>query len=73
MKLSDEPQGWDQLQKMAQREKDPQVLAFIIEKMNRLLDHHEMSVRAETEWPASRGGISKPAVRIEVQTLHLAE
>jgi hypothetical protein len=73
MKLSDEPQGWGQLQRMAQREKDPRVLAFIIEKMNLLLDHHERSVRAETEWPAIRGGISEPAVRLEVQTLHLAE
>lgn len=73
MKLKDEPNGWGLLQQMAQREKDPQVLAFIIEKMNRLLDYHERFGRTEKERPATRGGISRPAVRLEMQTLHLAK
>jgi hypothetical protein len=68
MKLSDEPQGWGQLQKMAQREKDPTVLAAIIEKMNRLLDQHERSGRAAAEQIVTGGRISEPATRLEVQT-----
>ena len=72
MKLSDEPRGWGQLQEMAQREKDPDVLAAIIEKMNRLLDHHERSGRAETERTVTRGAISELAVRLEVQTWQLS-
>lgn len=41
MTLPDEPKGWRKLQAMAQREKDPQKLASILDKMNDLLDAHE--------------------------------
>jgi hypothetical protein len=41
MRLPDEPKGWRKLQKMAQQEDDPEKLASIIERMNRLLDEDE--------------------------------
>jgi hypothetical protein len=41
MRLPNEPKGWRKLQRMAQRENDPQKLASIIDRMNRLLDSHE--------------------------------
>jgi hypothetical protein len=37
----DEPKGWRILQAMAQSENDPERLASIIDRMNRLLDAHE--------------------------------
>jgi hypothetical protein len=43
MRLPDEPPGWHLLQAMAQREPDPEKVASIIERMNRLLDAHERS------------------------------
>ena len=39
--LRDEPKGWKQLQARAQKERDPQKLALIIDELNRLLDEHE--------------------------------
>jgi hypothetical protein len=39
--LPDEPKGWQSLQAMAQRERNPQRLTEIIDQMNRLLDEHE--------------------------------
>jgi hypothetical protein len=39
--LPDEPEGWQRLQTMAQRERNPQRLVEIIDQMNRLLDEHE--------------------------------
>jgi hypothetical protein len=41
MRLPNEPKGWRKLQRMAQRENDPQKLASIIDRMNRLLDEDE--------------------------------
>ena len=37
----DEPRGWRQLHAMAQQERDPQKLAFLIDQMNSLLDQYE--------------------------------
>ena len=37
----DEPHGWRQLHAMAQQERDPQKLAFLIDQMNSLLDQYE--------------------------------
>ena len=37
----DEPQGWQQLHAMAQQERDPQRLAYIIDQMNSLLAQYE--------------------------------
>jgi hypothetical protein len=39
--LLDEPHGWRHLHAMAQQERDPQRLAFIIDQMNALLDRQE--------------------------------
>jgi hypothetical protein len=36
-----EPHGWRQLHAMAQQERDPQKLAFLIDQMNSLLDQYE--------------------------------
>lgn len=36
-----EPQGWRQLHAMAQQERDPQKLAYLIDQMNSLLAQHE--------------------------------
>jgi hypothetical protein len=41
MSPADEPKGWQILQAMAQNENDPERLASIIDRMNRLLDAHE--------------------------------
>jgi hypothetical protein len=41
-----EPNGWRKLQAMAQRERDPQKLASIIDQMNCLLDRHEKMTAA---------------------------
>ena len=39
--LGDEPQGWRRLQEEAQRERDPQKLALLIDQLNQLLDEQE--------------------------------
>jgi hypothetical protein len=39
--LTDEPEGWNDLQEMAQRERNPKRLVAIIDQMNRLLDEQE--------------------------------
>jgi hypothetical protein len=39
--LPDEPKGWRKLQAMAQKERDPEKLAEILERMNRLLTTHQ--------------------------------
>ena len=49
MEPLNEPKGWRRLQEMAQREQDPQVLAAIIDKMNRLLDQHNWSAAPEPQ------------------------
>jgi len=36
-----EPPGWRKLCEMAQKEKDPEKLKAMIERINRLLDMHE--------------------------------
>ena len=41
MALPDEPEGWQTLQAMAQRELDPVKLAAIIDQMNSLLSWYE--------------------------------
>jgi hypothetical protein len=48
MRLPNEPKGWRKLQRMAQRENDPQKLASIIARMNRLLDQHEKKAATQT-------------------------
>ena len=52
--LLGEPKGWRKLQAMAQRERDPQKLAHIIDQMNRLLDRHEKMAATCDGW--SRNG-----------------
>jgi hypothetical protein len=37
----DEPQGWRQLHATAQKERDPQRLALLIDELNSLLERHE--------------------------------
>ena len=68
MGLLDEPRGWRTLQAMAQRERDPQKLAFMIEEMNRLLDRHErMAATQNAEEPRSLTGTSDGVISLEVQ------
>jgi hypothetical protein len=45
--LPDEPEGWRQLQELAQRERDPKKLAAIIDRMNALLDEYEEKARGK--------------------------
>jgi hypothetical protein len=73
MDLTNEPEGWRRLQEMAQRERDPQVLASLIDKMNSLLDQHSRIAAAEIQHPAPCKRGSDPAGRLEVQTWQLAE
>jgi hypothetical protein len=73
MDLTNEPEGWRRLQEMAQRERDPQVLASLIDKMNSLLDQHARMAAAEAQHPISSRRGADPAVRVEVQTWQLAE
>ncbi len=62
MQLPDEPKGWRALQLMAQRETDPQKLASIIDKMNRLLDGCErVAARNEGAGRTRRVLLSDPA------------
>ena len=67
MGLLDEASGWRKLQSMAQRERDPQYLAFMIEEMNRLLDRHERMATGNAEEPGSQNRISDGAISLEVQ------
>ena len=55
MDLLDEPKGWQILQVMAQRERDPQRLAAIIDQMNQLLDRHERMDGSKNSGPERRG------------------
>jgi hypothetical protein len=65
--LLDEPKGWRKLQAMAQRERDPQNLASIIDQMNRLLDQRERTVATENaEEPGSLSRTSAGSVSLEV-------
>jgi hypothetical protein len=59
--LRDEPKGWKRLQGEAQRERDPQKLALIIDQLNRLLDQHERlaAKRDARESGNAAGGSSK--------------
>ena len=59
--LRDEPKGWKRLQRKAQRERDPQKLALIIDQLNRLLDEHERlaAKRDARELGNAAGGASK--------------
>jgi hypothetical protein len=49
--LRDEPKGWKRLQRKAQRERDPEKLALILDQLNRLLDEHER-LAAKRDAPA---------------------
>ena len=64
MALLDEPRGWRSLQEMAQRERDPQRLASIIDQMNRLLDQHERMAAGDELQTISRSSPPK----LDVQT-----
>ena len=46
MNLANEPEGWSQLQALAQKASDSQSLALIIDEMNRLLDKYKMDDEA---------------------------
>lgn len=43
----DEPEGWRILWERAQREKDPEKLAKLIDEMNQLLSEHEKAAACE--------------------------
>ena len=50
--LPNEPKGWRQRQAMAQKERNPEKLAAILERRNRLLTAHEKkSLRQEKTKP----------------------
>ncbi|MGA8834783.1 MAG: hypothetical protein WB538_04050 [Candidatus Sulfotelmatobacter sp.] len=57
--LDDEPKGWRLLQERAQREKDPEKLAQIIDEMNQLLTEHEKAA-AKEEKPSPRSERERP-------------
>ncbi|MFY9790182.1 MAG: hypothetical protein WAJ99_03315 [Candidatus Sulfotelmatobacter sp.] len=61
-----EPKGWRHLQEMAQREQDPQVLAAIIDKMNRLLDQHNWSGMPEPQLPSQHLSTPDSAIGLEI-------
>jgi len=65
--LLDEPRGWRTLQAMAQRERDPQKLASMIEEMNRLLDRRERMAATDAEQPEPLNRTSDGAISLEVQ------
>jgi hypothetical protein len=72
MRLPNEPKGWRTLQRMAQRENDPQKLASIIDRMNRLLDQDEK--QAATKAPgeeASRAMNCDESPQLSLQTWQL--
>ncbi len=57
----EEPEGWRLLWERAQREKDPEKLAKLIDEMNQLLSEHEKAAaREESPTPRSRRKRSKP-------------
>ena len=68
MERMDEPEGWRRLQEMAQREQDPQVLAAIIDKMNRLLDQHDWSASLERQAHSHYGSAPNCAVGLEIRS-----
>ena len=70
-RLIDEPEGWRHLQELAQREKDPLLLASIIDKMNRLLDQHEWSAPTDTQ--PRLGRISGRATSLEVNSVQVTK
>jgi hypothetical protein len=51
----DEPEGWSQLQAMAQRERNPKRLIEIIDQMNRVLDEHESRAKRRDARESSGG------------------
>lgn len=55
----DEPDGWSHLQAMAKRERDPQRLIDIIDRMNRLLDAYEGRAKRRDAAEASGKSPSK--------------
>jgi hypothetical protein len=55
----DEPEGWRILWESAQREKDPQKLALLIDQLNQLLTQHEKAAR-ELESPSRRAKTQTP-------------
>jgi hypothetical protein len=58
--LRDEPKGWKRLQRKAQRERDPQKLALIIDQLNRLLDEHERMAVARDAGEPRAPQVSRP-------------
>jgi hypothetical protein len=69
MRLPNEPKGWRKLQRMAQRENDPQKLAFIIDRMNRLLDRTEKKATTKAPNEAEPGRISwEKSPQLSLQT-----
>jgi len=72
MRLPNEPKGWRKLQRMAQRENDPQKLACIIDQMNRLLDWHEKTdANRSAIGPAAQNRGSDEAPQLNVQIWRL--
>ncbi|MFY9950851.1 MAG: hypothetical protein WA261_17075 [Candidatus Sulfotelmatobacter sp.] len=66
MEPLNEPKGWRHLQEMAQREQDPQVLAAIIDKMNRLLDQHNWGAVLEPQMPSRHLSTSDSTIGLEI-------
>jgi len=70
--LLGEPKGWRKLQAMAQRERDPQKLAHIIDQMNRLFDRHEkMAADGNADEPMSKSRTPDCTLELDVQTWQL--
>ncbi|MGB8580021.1 MAG: hypothetical protein WCD47_04315 [Candidatus Sulfotelmatobacter sp.] len=67
MDTLNEPKGWQHLQEMAQREQDPQALAAIIDRMNRLLDQHNWSGVLEPQLPSQHLGTPDSAIGLEIR------
>ncbi len=55
----DEPEGWRLLWGRAQREKDPEKLAKLIDEKNQLLSEHEKAAALE-ETPSPRSKRKRP-------------
>jgi hypothetical protein len=49
--LPDEPKGWRKLWEKAQRERDPEKLAALIDRLNQLLSEHEKAAQQERKPP----------------------
>jgi hypothetical protein len=62
-RLPDEPKGWRKLQAMAQKEHNPEKLAAILKRMNRLLTAHEKQSLGETKLSLRMCPREKAAVR----------